>query len=418
MKKIKILFAILFISATSFAQEESAPEKTLDQKVNAIDDVLSRLQKFKVSGYIQAQYQWGEQDAVLKVGGANENPEESFSRIGIRRGRIKFVYEEGIASGVFQIDLTEKGIGFKDVYLQVKDPWTGTNSLKAGIFDRPFGYEIGYSSSRRESPERSMVFQTLFPDERDLGAAFTLQAAKSSPFNFLKLEAGLFAGNGIKRETDSKRDFIGHLSAHKNLGDNIKWGLGASYYNGSVYQGTENIYTMKNKGFELNSETSNKGKFAKREYFGIDGQFTLMNGQFATQLRGEYLYGTQPGANSNSKSPNDSSLPTTDTYLRNFNGGYAMLVQDTGFQNLSAVIKYDWYNPNTKVSGDQIGLNNTNTGDISYNTLGLGMLWSATKNLRLQAYYEIVSNEKSENLEEFETDRKDNAFTLRLQYRF
>ena len=418
MKKIKVLFTVLFISATSFSQEESAPEKTLDEQVQKIEDILSRLNKLKVSGYIQTQYQWGEQDAGLKVGGANENPEESFSRIGIRRGRIKFVYEEGIASGVFQIDLTEKGIGFKDVYLQVKDPWTGTSSLKAGIFDRPFGFEINYSSSKRESPERSTVFQTLFPDERDLGAAFTLQAAKSSPFNFLKLQAGLFAGNGIKRETDSKRDFIGHLSAHKNLGDNIKLGLGASYYNGSVYQGTENVYIMKNKGFELNSDSSNIGRFAKREYFGIDGQFALLNGRVATQLRGEYLFGRQPGANSNSKSPNSASLPTTDTYVRDFNGGYAMLVQDIGFQKLSAVIKYDWYNPNTKVSGDQIGLNNTNTGDISYNTIGLGMLWSATKNLRLQAYYEIVNNEKSKNLEGYEVNRKDNGFTLRLQYGF
>ena len=95
-----------------------------------------------------------------------------------------------------------------------------------------------------------------------------------------------------------------------------------------------------------------------------------------------------------------------------------MLVQDIGFQKLSAVIKYDWYNPNTKVSGDQIGLNNTNTGDISYNTIGLGMLWSATKNLRLQAYYEIVNNEKSKNLEGYEVNRKDNGFTLRLQYGF
>lgn len=418
MKKIKVLFAVLFISTAGFAQEESVTEMTLDQQVQSIEDVLSKLQNFRVSGYIQAQYQWGEQDAGLKVGGANENLDDSFNRIGIRRGRIKFVYEEGIASGVFQIDLTEKGIGFKDVYLQVKDPWIGTNSLKAGIFDRPFGYEISYSSSRRESPERSTVFQTLFPDERDLGAAFTLQAAKSSPFNFLKLQAGLFAGNGIKRETDSKRDFIGHLSANKKLGKNIKWGLGASYYNGSVYQGTENVYTMKENDFELNANASNKGSFAKREYFGLDGQFTLVNGTIATQLRGEYLFGTQPGENSNSKSPNSSSLPTTDTYLRDFSGGYAMLVQDIGFQNLSAVVKYDWYNPNTKVSGDDIGLNNADIGDISYNTLGLGVLWSATNNLRLQAYYEIVNNEKSKNLDGYEVDRKDNAFTLRLQYSF
>jgi len=421
MKKIKVLVAVVLLSTTVFAQEKRAepePEKSLEQQLRDIKNVLTKLQKLKVSGYIQTQYQWGEENASLKVGAANENPEESFSRIGVRRGRIKFVYEEGIASGVFQIDLTEKGIGFKDVYLQIKDPWIGTNSLKAGIFDRPFGNEISYSSSKRESPERSTIFQTLFPDERDLGAALTLQAAKSWPLNFLKLEAGLFAGNGIKQETDNKRDFIGHLSANKNLGNTIKLGLGTSYYNGSVYQGTENVYSMKGNAFELNDNAANKGSFAKREYFGIDGQFTLMNGNIETQFRGEYLFGTQPGASGSSKSPNASTLPTTDTYLRHFSGGYAILTQDLGFSDLAAVLKYDWYNPNTKVSGDEIGLNNTGKGDISYNTLGLGMLWSASKSIRLQAYYEIVSNEKSQNLEGYDSDRKDNAFTLRLQYKF
>lgn len=421
MRKIKVLFAVLFISTGLFAQEQKVevdPEKQLNQRVQTIEEVLSRLQNLKISGYIQTQYQWGEEDAGLKVGGPNENLDKSFNRIGIRRGRLKFVFEEGIASGVFQIDLTEKGVSFKDVYLQIIDPWIGTNSLKAGIFDRPFGHDISYSSSRRESPERSTIFQTLFPDERDLGAAITLQAGKFSPFHFLKLQAGLFAGNGIKMETDSKKDFIGHLSATKNLGNNIKLGVGASYYNGSVYQGTEKVYIMKDNAFELNSNTSNKGGFAKREYFGVDGQFTLMNGSIATQLRGEYLFGTQPSAISNSKSPNASTLQETDIYIRDFSGGYAMLIQEIGFQNLSAVVKYDWYNPNTKVSGDEIGLNNTGKGDISYNTLGLGMLWSASKNLRLQAYYEIVKNEKSENLVDFQIDKKDNGFTLRLQYKF
>ena len=420
MKKITILFSCLFIFLVGYAQQESElnPLDQLEQQTQKQDDEIKVLQKLKVSGYIQTQFQYGEKDASLKLGAVNENRDKSFNRIGIRRGRIKFVYEEGITSGIFQLDITEKGVGLKDVYLNLKDPLFGTNALRTGIFDRPFGYEISYSSSRRESPERSTIFQTLFPDERDLGGMVILQASKTSSWNFLKLEAGLFAGNGIKQETDNRKDFIGHLSANKNIGDNAKFGFGVSYYNGGVYQGTENIYTMQDKVFVLNNDAYNKGEFAKREYIGFDGQLNMASHMGMTQLRSEYLLGTQPGSKSNSKSPNASTLSNTDTYIRNFRGGYAMLVQDLGTLPLSGVIKYDFYDPNIKVSKNEIGQNWTEKGDIAYNTIGLGLLWRASNNTRLQAYYELVNNEKLENHSGDKENLKDNVFTLRLQYKF
>ena len=421
MKKNIFSLAVILTSTAVFAQqqkEEQTPLNKLEQQTQALEYAVSNLQKLKVSGYIQTQYQWGEDAASLKVGSRNENPKEPFNRMGVRRGRVKFAYEEGLTSSVFQIDMTEKGIGFKDVYLQIKDPWVGTISFKAGIFDRPFGYEISYSSSRRESPERSTVYQTLFPDERDMGASFTLQPSKISPWHFLKLEAGLFAGNGIKQETDSKKDFIGHLTANDNFRSNGKWSIGVSYYNGRVYQGTENVYSMKGNALVLISDDSNIGKFSKREYFGADAQLSLKSVVGLTQLRGEYLLGTQPGVRGGSKSPNSSTLLSTDTYIRNFSGGYVMLIQDLGRLPLSAVAKYDWYNPNTKVSDKEIGQKGTDKGDIAYYTLGLGFLWQANNNIRIQAYYDIVKNETTENLADFSSDIKDDLFTLRLQYKF
>ncbi|MDL2243500.1 hypothetical protein LJB84_01505 [Bacteroidales bacterium OttesenSCG-928-J19] len=376
MKKMTIGLAALLIATAGFAQDETTEASRVDvleEKVELLNESVSKLTKLKVSGYVQTQFQYGEKDASLKVGTANEDKNESFNRIGIRRGRLKFAYEDKLLSGVFQLDITEKGVGFKDAYLNIKDPWIGTLGLKAGVFDRPFGYEISYSSSRRESPERAMIFQTLFPDERDLGGMFTLQAPKTSPLNFLKLEAGLFAGNGIKQETDNRKDFIGHLSANKTLGSDIKLGLGVSYYNGSVYQGTENVYTMNGKSFEVDTDPKNIGRFAKREYLGFDAQLNVVSLLGMTQLRGEYLFGTQPGTASGSKSPNASSLPTADTYIRDFGGGYVMLVQDLATLPVSAVVKYDWYDPNTKVSGNELGLNGTAKGDVSYSTLGLGL---------------------------------------------
>ncbi|MDR0681463.1 MAG: hypothetical protein LBG15_06410 [Dysgonamonadaceae bacterium] len=419
MKKITILFYGLLMSFIIVAQEIklTSPEE-LQQKMEILESEITKGKKWKISGYIQTQYQYGEKDASLKVGSPNENPEASFNRTGIRRGRIKFAYEEGVASAVFQMDVTEKGVGLKDAYLNVKDVWFHSLNLRAGIFDRPFGNEIGYSSSRRESPERSLIFQTLFPEERDLGVMLVLQAPKTSSWRILKLEAGLFAGNGIKPETDSKKDFIGHLSVAQTIGSEISWGSGVSYYRGGVYQGTENIYTMSGKGFVLNNEASNKGKFSKREYWGIDAQFSWMSILGITQLRTEYLLGYQPGAIGSSKSPNSSSLPATDMYIRNFQGGYVIFVQDLWMLPFSAVLKYDWYDPNTKVSGDEIGNNETSKTDLFQNTLGFGALWKINNSLRLQAFYEINTNETTAAIERMKKDVKDNVFTLRLQYKF
>lgn len=419
-KKMGILFCGLCFSAGSVAQSQSSDTgrvAVLEQKTASVENQIEKLQRFKVSGYIQAQYQFGEENASLKVGTANENPQKAFHRMGIRRGRIKFAYENNIASGVFQLDITEKGVGFKDAYFSVKEPWLKTFSLKAGIFDRPFGYEISYSSSRRESPERSTVFQTLFPDERDLGLMLCIQAPNTSAWHFLKLEAGLFAGNGIKQETDSRKDFIAHLSLEKKAGKILTLGGGLSCYDGSVYQGSDNLFTMKEKSFVRDS-IDNKGKFAKRRYFGIDARISLKTVIGTTQVRGEYLMGQQPSSDKSSKSPNASALPTHDTYIRHFRGWYVLLVQDIWKLPLSVVAKYDVYNPNSKIAGDEIGLQNTSSVDLAQSTFGVGLLWNATKDIRLQAYYELNENEKSQNVSGYEKDRKDNVFTIRLQYKF
>ncbi|MDH6344017.1 hypothetical protein M2480_002879 [Parabacteroides sp. PFB2-12] len=401
------------------AQEQSNKEITaLEQRVASLEKEVARKKKLSVSGYIQGQFQWGEEAASLKVGSANENKEESFNRIGIRRGRVKLTYTEGIVSGVFHIDVTEKGFSFKDLYLNLKDPWWQSNQLRVGVFDQPFGYEIGYSSSRRESPERATVFQRLFPDARDLGVMLSLQPEKTSPLAFLKLDAGLFAGNGVKLDTDSRKDFIAHLSAYQYITMNLSVGLGVSLYEGSVYQGTEHVYTMEEDAFILSTDPSNKGKYARREYFGLDAQLALLTTLGTSSLRAEYLWGKQPGTEVSSKSPNASSLPQTDTYIRPFSGWYLMFVQKIGLSPFSFVLKYDAYDPNTRISGDAIGQHYTGVADLKQTTWGLGGIWDITSALRLQAYHEFNRNETSSQLTGWREQVADDVFTLRLQYKF
>jgi hypothetical protein len=405
---------------------------------------VKSLQKFKVSGYIHAQYQWAQTDAdginfkLAQRRNAYETSElKDFGRFGLRRGRLKLTYEDGIASVVVQIDATEKGISsdrnvvtFKDIYLQVKDPWIGTNMLKVGVFDRPFGHEISYSSSRRESPERSRIIQSIFPDERDVGFALTLQPAKTHPLNILKLEGGLFAGNGIKPQFTNHMDFIGHLSVTKPIGNNASFGAGVSAYLGGVLQLNEQTYVMKNKAWVEDSNTEkNIGKYAKRQYFGIDAQFSTTTAAGLTQVRGEYIIGEHPGNEVAAYPFNFNGLPpTTAVYMRKIYGGYAILTQDLGKTPFTFVVKYDWYNPNTQISGNDII--NGAAGEITKSNIGLGVFWRINPAFRLTAYYDIAKNETTNQWTDekdvagkiivygWDKDRKDNVFTLRLQYKF
>lgn len=404
MKRISFIWLSLLL-ATGIVANNAKGNNNHDKKV-------------VISGYIQTQLQYGQKDASLYVGAKNENSNESFSRIGVRRGRVKLAYQEGLFSGVFQTDITEKGVALKDAYISATAPTLYNSTLRAGVFNRPFGNEIEYSSSLREAPERSDIFRALFPDERDLGAIITLQANETSTWSFLKLQAGLFAGNGINQETDSRKDFIGHLSANAIRSRLVNITLGSSYYIGGVYQSTEGVYRMTEGEFAANNSSNNIGKYAKREYFGFDTQIGIKSRIGATSIKAEYLFGTQPGSNNSSKSPNSSSITVNDIYIRSFVGGYVAFTQQIGQSPITFIAKYDWYDPNTKISGNAIGMSNTNATDIAYSTIGVGLLWQASSNIRMQAYYDFVNNEESENLTNYSANRKDNLFTVRLQYKF
>lgn len=410
MKKTTTLLAgLLLLGTAAYAQEEPVltPEEQMNRRLENLEVQVGKMSALKISGYIQTQWKWDEL-------GIPDGSQNSFS---VRRGRIKTAYSNSFGEAVFQIDITENGVGVKDAYLKLKEPRAGWISLTAGVFNRPFGSEIAYSSSQRESPERSRVILTLFPKERDLGAALGLKGPANTVLQNFGFEGGLFTGNGgTAKETDSRKDFIGHLFYGKAF-DNVKLGLGTSLYSGGVkLAGNEG-----QKAYELSDGTFKEdaglvpGKYAKRRYYGFDGQLSFTTCLGLTSLRGEYLWGIQPGAKNGSSSP--TGAVTSDIYLRDFSGYYAMLAQNIGNTKQTVVLKYDSYDPNRKLSkGDCL-----TDGDVAYSTLGFGWLYRANANLRLMAYYEVNYNEKVDNglvSSKFASNIKDNVFTLRVQYKF
>ncbi|MCX8010002.1 MAG: porin [Ignavibacteria bacterium] len=437
MKNFTAILVILLVSSiiikaqdtTYHALEEKLSE--LKGQVDGINETLletkttvDALKKIKLSGYIQAQWQLADRDnTAASFSGGGNFPANSKNRFLVRRGRVKVTYDNDLTQYVLQIDVTQSGVGIKDAYVFVKEPWLKMISLTAGVFDRPFGFEISYSSSMRESPERSRLFQTLFPGERGLGAKLEL-TPESGPLSFLNLKAGLMNGTGpTATENDNFKDFIGRLGFQLPFEDlNLAVDGGFSWYIGKVTNTSTKIYTVDvNKGFVKDSAATNVGKPFDRTYLGGDVQLyydlPILGGM---TLRGEYIAGKQPATlTSNSFYPG-----TGDIYLRKFSGFYLMYVQNIGL-NHQFVAKYDVFDPNTEVKGDEIGAagKSYSTTDIKYSTLGLGWVYHWDANVKFTLYYENVKNEKvnasaTGSLAPFKEDIKDNVLTIRVQYRF
>ena len=83
------------------------------------------------------------------------------------------------------------------------------------------------------------------------------------------------------------------------------------------------------------------------------------------------------------------------------------------------MVKYDWYDPNSKVEKAEIGKPSTNLtlADIKFSTIGLGYAYYLNPQTKVILYYDIVRNEKTQ-LTGYTTDLKDNILTCRLQFRF
>ncbi|MBI3194798.1 MAG: hypothetical protein HYZ34_10090 [Ignavibacteriae bacterium] len=437
---LPILFVIILLSFSLFAQDSSqvATKDDVDEIQGALDGMnetmlemkttLDALKKIKVSGYIQAQFQIADTAGAKSLAGG-DFPPFSDSRFQVRRGRVKVNYDNDLTQAVLQIDVTQGGVGIKDAYVSIKEPWLRTIGLTAGVFDRPFGFEISYSSSSRETPERSRMYQTLFPGERDLGAKIEIMPEYGT-LSYFSLKAGIF--NGVlpnANENDNNKDFIGRLGFTLPFeGENLAIDGGFSLYSGKVLSNNSKVYEIDNsaatKLYKLHSTTSDSLNTFGRTYYGFDAQMyydlPVLGGM---SLRGEFITGKQPGASSSSQFYNPATS-TSALYLRNFSGWYLNYIQNIGLDN-QFMLKYDVYDPNSDIEGNDIGASGSNltAADVRFSTLGLGWIYHWDQNVKFVLYYDMVSNEKvnssaTGSLSSFKDDVKDNVLTMRVQYKF
>lgn len=411
---MKIIYCIVFIGLLTnmvFSQTDSIVSKELQLQ----KETLKELKKIKISGYLQPQFQYAEAKGIKYNGGDfGANVDTRFS---LRRARLKTTYQSKRFEVVLVTENTERSFSLHDFYASYTMDKIGLK-YKIGLFPRPFGFEQLYSSSSNEGPERSRFSNILLPSEADLG--FSLSYINLKPFN---LEVGIFNGNSTASDFDSYKDFIGRISAdHKINTSAISGGL--SFYHGGIMQGNNRLFKTERLNNSVlyvlqDSAIHSKGSSVLRQYFGADVQYSFNTILGQTTLRTEWMSGSQPGSSSSSDSPKTSTAPGFDTYSRKFNASSSYFIQNLGNSNFQLIVKYDWYDPNTKADNNDIGIpgSRLNETDIKYSTLGFGLNYYYQL-MKILVYYEMISNEKTTNLSGFNEEIKDNVLTIRTQFKF
>ena len=398
---MKRTITIVFLAIWSLYGFSQAPADTLqekltsiDGKINALDERvavnesdLGKLTKIKVSGYIQAQF-INYQDGLLKNNDANNT-------FFVRRARLKVTYQatDGLKF-VLQPDFATGNLSLKDAYAVATLPKLRSLALWAGQFNRP-NYEVEYSSSQREVMERSRVILNLYPGEREVGAKLEFTPVTVPLKLQVALMNGNFTGNQLN-DVDSKKDLMARATySLKFPGAGVGIDFGAHVYYGGLMAKNKYILDYENV---LDSTSSNNGSYMDKKWGGAEMQvyFDVLGG---LALKGEYLAGKNAYAGDSKSNPNKT---------KQFAGYYVYLIKNIGPKN-QLVGRYDYFDPNTKLSGDAAGK------DIYYKTLAVAWQFYLNENIRLSAQYAMPVNETNAANP---NDIADNVFTLRMQAKF
>jgi phosphate-selective porin len=409
MKKIIVFTIFAFISVYGYSQTQPIDSlkeviERLDGKTNSLDERvlvneadLGKLNKIKISGYIQAEFR-----NYQSVKYVTYDPYSTFL---IRRARIKFTYEalDGVKF-VLQPDFSTGNLVLKDAYAVVNIPKLKTWTIWAGQMNRP-NYEVEYSSSQRETMERSRVIRTIYPGEREIGVKLEYIGI-NLPLKFqLMAMNGNFTG-AQPIDVDTKKDIMTRLVYSIKLpGAGVGIDLGANGYFGGTRIKTNPFVSTINP---LIVDSVALGTYLDKHWLGAEMQIyaDVLGG---LSIKGEYMSGVNNSASLTGLAGTIAQKKGDPNKVRDFSGYYLYLIKNIGPKN-QFVAKYDYYDPNTKTSGDA-----STVTELTYKTLSLAWQYYLNDNIRLSLQYEMPKNETNTTTP---SDLKDNMLTARIQAKF
>ncbi len=127
------------------------------------------------------------------------------------------------------------------------------------------------------------------------------------------------------------------------------------------------------------------GDYLDKKWFGGEIQiFADLLGGLA--IKGEYIAGTNSTASAITSTATRAQKMADPNKINNFSGYYIYFIKNIGPKN-QFVAKYDFYDPNTKLSGDAA------RNSLNYKTVTLAWQYYLNDNIRLSLNYEMPKNE-------------------------
>jgi hypothetical protein len=357
---ILIALALCVPAFADDAQDDDNNNEALTEALTETRNTVELLNRLKVSGYLQAQYVDDERSRNELAAGSTRN----LDQFSVRRARVKFTYQATpTARFVLQPDITTSGVQLKDGYVELTEPWTTwKHTLTAGQFNWPFGYEIMYSSSNREVPERSRMMRTLFSNERDRG----LMLSGLGLADRLSYRVAIVNGTGTASTSD--------LNQEKDVVGRLGYSFGVVDIGASIYRGEDLVATS----------TQAAGRNFEKDRTGFDVQWVTPLPGFL--VRGEYITGKQAPASG-----------TTRTQSHGVEGWYFYAIQNVGTRH-QFVVCVDEYDPDTDIDGNAV------------RTINPSYVFHWDAHSKVMAAYDFIESESN--------DPDDNVFTLRYQFSF
>lgn len=446
-------------AAAVSGQAKALAEENLAQteKIDAVDGKLTGLEeafletkatvdalkKLKIGGLVQAQYVYRTDTNLVST----SRPLQQ-GLFQVRRGRLKATYEAGNGGTyVMQYNLNQTGLTAQDMYVKWDEPWLKTFSVQMGLQDIPFGFEVGYSSSTMETLERSRFERNaMLADEKDVGVILGI-APKIPGLDAFGIKLAALNGYGAADANQDPKSFVGRLNLGKNFYDaGVGLDLGASYYMDSrdnfvaaVRNNAKTADSIPSTYYVIDGTEgfAKKGTFRETldaSLIGLDAQLSVdvsfIPGLAGAKIMGEYYTGTAIGTSTDNK----RTAHGATLYQREVLGWYATYVQNIG-KTFQTVVRYDVYDPNTSVEGDDIGkptadgkkiANGTSKADLAYYTWYFGLNTFLNGNTKLSIGYNLVENETTSSkllwsavpVNNFTEEINDDEITVRLQFAY
>jgi hypothetical protein len=379
---------------------------------------------FKVSGYIQAQYETHQDsEDQLAIGGAPLNQD----RFLLRRTRLKVSRDWLYGGAMIELDAnTVKGpsIGLQhaEVSLAYRNPdHTPLVSLTMGLFDNPFGREVVESPRDRPFMERSFGSREFFPAEPDLGVRLSGQAA------WFRYSVAVVNGQPLGDKTgfvlqdpNAHKDVLGRVGVDVDLPSGVHVIGGVSVLNGKGFHPGSDATKDSTVWHDLNEN----GVIDIGELQGVPGLAAvpaqnfdrwLVGADLGLELAsvvGETRVFAEVSAGSNMDRNVFIADPVTAGFAQREFGWYVALIQEFK-QGPLAGFRVDSFNPNSDFLDRQAGKLIPTTETVTTYAPLVG--FQIPHRARLILEYDVIRDAMARNTAGVPTDKANNIWTLRLQ---